>query len=59
MAPGIRPYLVSKSTAVGSVTTWVLRLRRDGHIGSLPRAGSVRATLEASWDEEAWDDPGA
>ena len=26
--------LVSKSTAVDSVTTWVLRLRRDGHIGS-------------------------
>ena len=24
---------VSKSTAVDSVTTWVLRLRRDGHIG--------------------------
>ena len=27
--------LVSKSTAVDSVTTWVLRLSRDGHIGSL------------------------
>ena len=26
--------LVSKSTAVDSVTTWVLRLSRDGHIGS-------------------------
>ena len=27
---------VSKSTAVDSVTTWVLRLSRDGHIGSSP-----------------------
>ena len=27
--------LVPKSTAVDSVTTWVLRLRRDGHIGFL------------------------
>ena len=28
---------VSKSTAVDSVATWVLRLSRDGHIGSSPR----------------------
>ena len=27
---------VSKSTAVDSVTTWVLHPRRDGHIGSSP-----------------------
>ena len=27
---------MSKSAAVDSVTTWVLRLSRDGHIGSSP-----------------------
>ena len=39
--------LVSKSTAVDSVATWVLRLSRDGHIGFLPdTGGSVRRRAE-------------
>eukprot|EP01044_Picomonas_judraskeda_P013098 COSAG03_NODE_1946_length_3315_cov_12.061878_5_plen_163_part_00 len=45
-------FLVSKSTAVDPVTTWVLRPGRDTHIGSLPglwvmrrrRATRARAT---------------
>ena len=48
--PGVTPaLLVSKSTAVDSVTTWVLRLSRDGHIGSL-LTGSVRPTPAESPD---------
>ena len=31
-----------KSTAVDSVATWVLRLSRDGHIGSVRATGFVR-----------------
>ena len=40
--------LVSKLAAVDSVTTWVLRLRRDGHIGSLPGLLCVRSTARAT-----------
>eukprot|EP01043_Picozoa_sp_COSAG02_P022223 COSAG02_NODE_1149_length_14210_cov_40.850542_10_plen_510_part_00 len=56
--------LVSKSTAVDSVTTWVLRLRRDGHIGS-SCTGSVRApprggcTRRATIDQARSRAPGA
>eukprot|EP01043_Picozoa_sp_COSAG02_P026854 COSAG02_NODE_1558_length_11928_cov_4.044974_16_plen_202_part_00 len=53
--------LVSKSTAVDSVTTWVLRLRRDGHIGSSSQwvcavrvACAARATRDARAGGARW-----
>ena len=44
--------LVSKSTAVDSVTTWVLRLRRDGHIAG-PQSSSVEPSRTV-YDVKFW-----